>query len=132
VIHNNFVIYRCGRCVSGAILDSGEPVYRYPLAEEADFIPIADERFLVGPKRKNYLILNENLQEVTKIPVAIMNLNDLDSFIIQNAELVNGNLRITGTEYSTKLQLQSRRSGSHISQECCGKFEREIPLDTVE
>ena len=128
VVHRESVVCRYDHRICKISISTGELLSAYPISAEADFVSISDTWILTGPKRNKYLILDENLREIAKIPQKLLNPKAYDHFIIQDAEWTRDGLRITGVEYSTAMLMQFRQSNQSGYTDELGKFERVISL----
>lgn len=96
-------------------MQTGVVSQNYPLATATVFEPLSREYYLFGPQRGYYEILDSNLDKKAKVPAMELNPNGMDSFIIQDAVLIENSIVISGVEYTTKEFLPSVKS--HQSDE---------------
>lgn len=97
---NHIVCLFFGLCVSVIEISSGKMVSRFPLSSYSTcFVPITDERYIVGPKRGKYLILDENLSIVSSIPIETFNPRGCTTFLLLQAYFTPDGLLISGFEH---------------------------------
>lgn len=117
-----------GKCISVIDVQTGVAFRNYPLAAATVFEPLSREYYLAGPKRGYYDVLDSNLDRKAKVLAMELNPNGMDSFIIQDAVLIENCIVISGVEYTTKEFLSSVKA--HQSDEFIdrSRFVRHIPI----
>ena len=97
---NHVVCLFFGLCVTMIDIATGGLSARFPLSSyNAGLWPVTDDRYLVGPKRGKYFVLNEKLEIVTCIPQGAFNPKGCTTFLLRRAEFTEGGLLISGCEY---------------------------------
>lgn len=109
------------------LVSTGAILATYPLCYDSVFIPLSQHRMLVGPKRKRYMILDEDLCQIGCIPASKLNPNAFETFLIQEVNLVDGGWLITGIEYSDEALIQARKSNTLSQLVEAGSFSRFVP-----
>lgn len=80
-------------------ISTGEIVGRYPMSmNDDDFYRLSDDLFMVGLKQRNYRIINSALEEVYRIPQAVVNPRNCLSFLLQSCTLESEKLKLKGIE----------------------------------
>lgn len=110
-------------------IQSGSTLYRTPLGYNTIFRPINDKLYLIGPKRKKYLVLNDLLNVVTKIDVESVNPQAYDVFIINQVEYAEDSILIQGFEYSNTSLAEAQRSKKTDSFIETSRFSRCIHIE---
>ena len=112
VVRKAIVICRFfDQCVDAIDIMSGTCVAHYPLGIRTKFIPLNDEYYLVGPKRRKYYLLDNTLSPILCLQDNQLNPNLFDTFIIHSAEFTNDGIIISGFEYAYDAHAFAIRSG---------------------
>jgi len=121
VLRDTVVCRFAEQCVMELDISTGQMRNRIPLGPETDFLTIGDTRYLIGPKRMKYQIIDENLNIIASIPYESFNPNDYRTFIINRADSVPGGIEIHGFEYE-----ELKEKPKHY------RFSRIVPCDLQE
>lgn len=117
-----------GQCISAFDGRTGAIIRKYPLTTGTTFKPLSQGYYLIGPKRGSYEIIDYNLERRAKIPIAKLNPNAMDTFIIQEASLYKNGITVSGVEYMGEAFRASIKSGESDAFMKMSRFERQIPV----
>ena len=85
-------------CVMSLDILTGEMRNRIPLGYSTKFVPINDNRYLIGPKHGKYYIIDENLSNITTLRSEDLNPNNYETFLLLEANAVPEGIEIHGFE----------------------------------
>lgn len=128
IVRRKTVICRfADQCIEKMNILSGEVMEHYPLGWPANFYPLDDDFYLVGPKRGKYYLLNYQLHIDETIPYQKLNPALLDTCMIIDAEHTPGGMTIYGFEYMDDYYHEQNLMGNVNMEQY--RFSRFVLLD---
>lgn len=100
------VCYSMGNGIYKIAIHDGACMDRLPYSRmDGNFLPVGENKFLIGPIRSMYQLWNTDFLLISSIPKSVMNPTGFKTFIVNKAEESCEGLCVSGFEYTIEYRV---------------------------